>query len=106
MASENEISLRERIRLNLLDGMKNRQMAYDDELVRKLIKCVVVESEDQIKVVFCGGLQVEQPLRQDYMDFVSDMRWCLCVYSENNGFFHKCFSNALNTVRGNAIITV
>lgn len=61
----------------VFDGMKNRQMAYDDELVRKLIKCVVVESKDQIKVIFCGGLQVEQPLRQEYMDFVSDMRWCL-----------------------------
>ena len=56
----------------VLDGLKNRPMTYD-EVVRQLIDCVVVESKDQIKVVFCGGLQVEQPLRQEDMDFLSEM---------------------------------
>ena len=57
----------------VLDGLKNRPMTYDDEVVRQLIDCVVVESKDRIKVVFCGGLQVEQQLRQEDMDFLSEM---------------------------------
>ena len=58
----------------VLDGLKNHPMTYDDEVVRQLIDCVVVESKDRIKVVFCGGLQVEQPLQQeDDMDFLSEM---------------------------------
>lgn len=57
----------------VLDGLKNHPMTYDDEVVRQLIDCVVVESKDRIKVVFCGGLQVEQPLRQEDMDFLSEM---------------------------------
>ena len=57
----------------VLDGLKNRPMTYDDEVVRQLIECVVVESKDRIKVVFCGGLQVEQQLRQEDMDFLSEM---------------------------------
>ena len=57
----------------VLDGLKNRPMTYDDEVVRQLIDCVVVESKDRIKVIFCGGLQVEQQLRQEDMDFLSEM---------------------------------
>ena len=57
----------------VLDGLKNHPMTYDDEEVRQLIDCVVVESKDRIKVVFCGGLQVEQPLRQEDMNFLSEM---------------------------------
>ena len=57
----------------VLDGLKNRPMTYDDEVVRQLIDCVVVESKDRIKVIFCGGLQVEQPLQQEDMDFLSEM---------------------------------
>lgn len=58
---------------SVLDGLKNRPMSYDDEVVRQLIECVVVESKDQIKVIFRGGLQVEQPLRQESTDFVSEI---------------------------------
>ena len=57
----------------VLDGLKNRPMKYDDEVVRQLIDCVVVESRGQVKVIFRGGLQVEQPLRQESTDFVSEM---------------------------------
>ena len=57
----------------VLDGLKNHPITYDDEVVRRLIDCVVVESKDRIKVVFCGGLQVEQQLRQEEMDFLSEM---------------------------------
>lgn len=58
---------------SVLDGLKNRPMSYDDEVVRQLIECVVVESKDQVKVIFRGGLQVEQPLRQESTDFVSEI---------------------------------
>ena len=57
----------------VLDGLKNHPMTYDDEVVRQLIDCVVVESKDQVKVIFRGGLQVEQPLRQESVDFVFEM---------------------------------
>lgn len=57
----------------VLDGLKNHPMAYDDEVVRKLVEYVVVESKDQIKVVFCNGLQVEQQIEQESMDFLSGM---------------------------------
>ena len=48
-------------------------MTYDDEVVRQLIDCVVVESKDRIKVIFRGGLQAEQRLRQESMDFQLEM---------------------------------
>ena len=57
----------------VLDGLKNHPMAYDDEVVRKLVEYVVVESKDQIKVVFCNGLQVEQQIEQESMGFLSEM---------------------------------
>ena len=56
-----------------LDGLKNHPMVYDDETVRQLLERVVVESKDQIKIVFRGGLQVEQQLRQEDMNFLSEM---------------------------------
>ena len=57
----------------VLDGLKNHPMAYDDEVIRKLVEYVVVESKDQIKVVFCNGLQVEQQIEQESMGFLSEM---------------------------------
>lgn len=57
----------------LLDGLKNHPMCYDDQTVRQLIECVVVESGEQIKVVFRGGLQVEQPLKKECTDIISEM---------------------------------
>lgn len=46
----------------ILDGLKNHPMEYDDQIVRQLLKCVVVENKERIKVVFVGGLEVEQEL--------------------------------------------
>ena len=57
----------------VLDGLKNHPMAYDDEVVRKLVEYVVVESKDQIKVVFCNGLQVEQQIEQESTGLLSEM---------------------------------
>ena len=46
----------------ILDGMANHPMSFDDQLIRQMLECVVVESKERIKVVFIGGLEVSQPL--------------------------------------------
>ena len=46
----------------ILDGIKNRPMEYDDQIVRQLLECIVVDSKEQITVIFKGGLKVVQPL--------------------------------------------
>ena len=57
----------------VIDGLKNCPMAYNDEVVRKLIECVVIESKDQIKVVFRDGMEMKQTLRRESIDFLPDM---------------------------------
>ena len=47
---------------DILDALQNHPMEYDDYLVRQLLECVIVESKERIKVVFVGGLEVEQGL--------------------------------------------
>ncbi len=44
----------------ILDGLENHPMKYDDRLVRQVLECVVVESKEKIKVIFVGGLEVEE----------------------------------------------
>ena len=46
----------------ILDGLKNHPLTYDDQIIRQILECVVVESKEKIKVVFVGGLEVEQEL--------------------------------------------
>ena len=46
--------------MELLDGIKNRTMEYDDRLVRQIIEAVIVESKEKIKVIFVGGYEIEQ----------------------------------------------
>ena len=48
----------------ILDGIKNRLMEYDDQIVRQLLECVVVDSKEQITVIFKGGLKSVQPLTE------------------------------------------
>lgn len=48
----------------IIDGLKNHPMEYDDRLVRQIIECVVVESKEQVKIVFIGGLEVKEKLHQ------------------------------------------
>ena len=43
----------------ILDGMKNHPLTYGDEGIREILRCVVVESEEKIRVVVIGGLEVE-----------------------------------------------
>ena len=46
------------------DGMKNRPMEYDDQIVRQLLECIVVDSKEQVTVIFKGGLKSVQPLTE------------------------------------------
>lgn len=46
----------------VLDGLKNHPIAYDDQIVRQILSCVVVESKEKIKIVFAGGFEVEQAI--------------------------------------------
>ncbi len=46
----------------VIDGLKNHPLIYDDEMIRRLLECVIVESKEKIKVIFKGGLEVESPL--------------------------------------------
>ena len=43
----------------ILDGMKNHPLPYGDQVIRQILRCVVVESKEKIRVVFIGGLEVE-----------------------------------------------
>lgn len=48
----------------ILEGLEIHPMEYDDQLVRQVLECVVVESKDKIKVIFAGGLEVEQAIEK------------------------------------------
>lgn len=39
--------------------MKNHPLTFDNEIIRKILQCVIVESKNRIKVIFVGGLEVE-----------------------------------------------
>ncbi len=46
----------------ILDGLKNHPIEFDNQLLRQILECVIIESKEQIKVVFIGGLEVTEPL--------------------------------------------
>ena len=46
----------------ILDGIKNRPMEYDDRIVRQLLECVVVDSKEQITLIFKGGIKVVEKI--------------------------------------------
>ena len=46
--------------MDLIDGLKNRTLVYDDRLVRQIIEAIIVESKEKIKVIFIGGYDIEQ----------------------------------------------
>lgn len=48
--------------MDLIDGLKNRLLVYDDRFVRQIIEAVIVESKEKIKVIFIGGYEMEQVL--------------------------------------------
>lgn len=43
---------------SVIDLLRNHPLTYDDQIVREILECVVVESKDKIKVVFKGGIEI------------------------------------------------
>ncbi len=41
-----------------IDLLRNHPLTYDDQIVREILECVIVESKDRIKVVFKGGVEM------------------------------------------------
>lgn len=39
---------------SVIELLRNHPLTYDDQIVREILECVVVESKEQIKVVFKG----------------------------------------------------
>ena len=48
--------------MDLIDGLKNRTLVYDDRFVRQIIEAVIVESKEKIKIIFIGGYEMEQEI--------------------------------------------
>ena len=46
----------------ILDGLNYHPLTYDDQILRQILECVIIESKERIKVIFVGGLEVEQSL--------------------------------------------
>ena len=46
----------------ILDGLKNHPLTYDDQIVRQILEAVVVESKEQIRLIFVGGMEVVERL--------------------------------------------
>lgn len=42
---------------SVIDLLQNHPLTYDDQVVRDVLECIVVESKNKIKVVFEGGLE-------------------------------------------------
>lgn len=40
-----------------IDLLRNHPITYDDQIVREILECIVVESKERIKVVFKGGME-------------------------------------------------
>ena len=49
--------------VRLTDILENQPMQFNDELVRQMLQCVVVESKDLIKVIFNDGTEIDQPIQ-------------------------------------------
>lgn len=48
--------------VTVLEGLANHPMTFDDQLIRQILECIVVESKETIKIIFIDGLEVSQPL--------------------------------------------
>ena len=49
--------------VRLTDILENQPLQFNDELIRQMLKCVVVESKERIKVIFNDGTEIDQPMR-------------------------------------------
>ena len=49
--------------MDLIDGLKNRTLIYDDKLVRQIIEAIIVESKEKIKIIFIGGYEINDEFK-------------------------------------------
>ena len=49
--------------IRLADILENQPLAFDDDLIRQMLQCVVVQSKDCIKIIFNDGTEVDQPIK-------------------------------------------
>lgn len=47
---------------HITEIIENQPLQFDDNLIRQMLECVVVQSKEQIKIVFKDGTEVDQPL--------------------------------------------
>lgn len=48
---------------SVIELLRNHPITYDDQVVREILECVVVENKDTIKVVFKGGVEINARLK-------------------------------------------
>ena len=51
--------------LTVVEGIQNRPMPFDDPMIYQMLDTVTVEAEDRIRVLFRGGLEIEQKVYQE-----------------------------------------
>lgn len=47
----------------LTDILENQPLQFNDELVRQMLQCIVVENKERIKVIFNDGTEIDQPIQ-------------------------------------------
>ena len=47
---------------HITEIIENQPLQFDDDLIRQMLECVVVQSKEQIKIVFKDGTEVDQSL--------------------------------------------
>ena len=49
--------------VRLTDILENQPLQFNDELIRQMLQCIVVENKEQIKVIFNDGTEIDQPIQ-------------------------------------------
>ena len=49
--------------VRLTDILENQPLQFNDELIRQMLQCVVVESKERIKVIFNDGTEIDQSVQ-------------------------------------------
>ena len=49
--------------IRLADILENQPLVFNDDLIRQMLQCVVVQSKDCIKIIFNDGTEVDQPIK-------------------------------------------
>ena len=61
-SSEHKAASQSRINeiARLTDVLENQPLQFNDELVRQMLQCIVVESKERIKVIFNDGTEIDE----------------------------------------------